>query len=378
MEIFTIILYLILALYVVLMVQLILGYNKVKSFKTFAAAAPKTAFTIIVPFRNEAKNLPKLLASFSKLNYPHELIEIIMVDDFSTDLSERICIRWRMEHDTIDTTLLENLRLTDSPKKDAIARAIPIVKHNWIITTDADCTVPKNWLLTIDEYIQNHQPEMIIGAVTYTTKNNWFHQFQQLDLLSLQGTTIGSFGLGKPFMCNGANLAYTKKFFTELDGFNGNQNRASGDDVFLLQKAVNHSPEKVHYLKHSQNIVKTKPENDLFNFFQQRVRWASKTTGYQSTYAKLLAVLVFLMNLGLVVGLWFVVCDCLEASIWLGVFSAKYLVDYALLYKANRYLRKARWLLPLASAVVYPFYASLVGIYSLFGGFSWKGRKFSR
>src|SRR5574343_104100 len=372
MEIFTIILYLILALYVVLIVQLILGYNKVKSFKTIAAAAPKTAFTIIVPFRNEAKNLPKLVASFSKLNYPHELIEIIMVDDFSTDLSERICIRWRMEHDTIDTTLLENLRLTDSPKKDAIARAIPIVKHNWIITTDADCTVPKNWLLTIDEYIQQHQPEMIIGAVTYKTKNNWFHQFQQLDLLSLQGTTIGSFGLGKPFMCNGANLAYTKKFFTELDGFNGNQNRVSGDDVFLLQKAIKQSPEKVHYLKHPQNIVKTKPKNDLFDFFQQRVRWASKTTGYQSTYAKLLAVLVFLMNLGLVVGLWFVVCGCLETSIWLGVFSAKYLVDYVLLYKANRYLGKARWLLPLASAVVYPFYSSLVGVYSLFGRFSWK------
>jgi glycosyltransferase involved in cell wall biosynthesis len=378
MEIFTIILYLILALYVVLMVQLILGYNKVKSFKTFAASAPKTAFTIIVPFRNEAKNLPKLLASFSKLNYPHELIEIIMVDDFSTDLSERICIRWRMEHDTIDTTLLENLRLTDSPKKDAIARAIPIVKHNWIITTDADCTVPKNWLLIIDEYIQKHQPEMIIGAVTYKTKNNWFHQFQQLDLLSLQGTTIGSFGLGKPFMCNGANLAYTKKFFTELDGFNGNQNRASGDDVFLLQKAVKQYPEKVHYLKHPQNIVKTKPENDLFDFFQQRVRWASKTTGYQSTYAKLLAVLVFLMNLGLVVGLWFVVCGCLEASIWLGMFSAKYAVDYVLLFKINQYLGKGRWLLPFASAVVYPFYASLVGIYSLFGGFTWKGRKFSR
>jgi glycosyltransferase involved in cell wall biosynthesis len=378
MEIFTIILYLILALYVVLMIQLILGYNKVKSFKTIRAAAPKTAFTIIVPFRNEAKNLPTLLASFSKLNYPHELLEIIMVDDFSTDLSERICIRWRMEHDTIDTTLLENLRLTDSPKKDAIARAMPIVKHHWIITTDADCTVPKNWLLTIDEYIQKHQPEMIIGAVTYKTKNNWFHQFQQLDLLSLQGTTIGSFGLGKPFMCNGANLAYTKKFFTELDGFNGNQNRASGDDVFLLQKAVKQSPEKVHYLKHFQNIVKTKPENDLFDFFQQRIRWASKTTGYQSYYGKFLAVVVFLMNLGLVIGLWFAVCGFFNFSIWLGVFSAKYLVDYALLYKANQYLGKGRWLLPLASAAVYPFYASLVGIYSLFGGFNWKGRKFSR
>lgn len=377
MEVITIILYLIVALYVILIIQLILGYNKVKCFKP-TTVAPKTAFTIIVPFRNEEKNLPKLLASFSKLNYPHELIEIIMVDDFSTDLSERICIRWRMEHDTIDTTLLENLRLSDSPKKDAIARAIPIVKHDWIITTDADCSVPKNWLLVLDEYIQKQQPEMIVGAVAYKTKNNWFHHFQQIDLLSLQGTTIGSFGIGKPFMCNGANFAYTKKLFAALNGFNGNQNRASGDDVFLLQKAVKHSPEKVHYLKHPQNIVKTKPENDLFAFFQQRVRWAGKTSGYQNTYAKFLAVTVLLMNLSLVIGLFFAIRGGLETGIWLGVFSAKYLVDYALLYKANQYLRKGQWLLPLASAVVYPFYSGLVGIYALFGGFSWKGRKFVR
>jgi hypothetical protein len=32
------------------------------------------------------------------------------------------------------------------------------------------------------------------------------HHFQQLDLASLQGATIGSFGIGKGFMCNGASL----------------------------------------------------------------------------------------------------------------------------------------------------------------------------
>jgi hypothetical protein len=179
-------------------------------------------------------------------------------------------------------------------------------------------------------------------------------------------------------MCNGANFAYTKKLFTELDGFNGNQNRASGDDVFLLQKAVKKHPEKVHYLKHSENIVKTKPENDLFDFFQQRVRWASKTSGYQSTYAKFLAVVVLLMNLSLVGSLWLVICDCLNPSIWLGVFSAKYIVDYILLYKTNKYLRKGRWILPLTTSLLYPIYSSLVGIYSFFGGFSWKGRQYNR
>jgi cellulose synthase/poly-beta-1,6-N-acetylglucosamine synthase-like glycosyltransferase len=372
-----IILFVVLVIYVVFILQLIIGFEKVKSFVR-TDEKPKTAFTIIVPFRNEEKNLSKLLQSISKLNYPYKLIEVILVDDFSTDSSERICIRWRLEHEYLDTTLLENLRLSNSPKKDAIGRAMPIAKHDWIITTDADCIVNPNWLLTIDNYIQNNDAEMIVGAVIYKTKNNWFHHFQQLDLLSLQGTTIGSFGINKPFMCNGANFAYTKKLFQELDGFNGNNKIASGDDVFLLQKAVAKVPEKVHYLKNTETIVKTKPENDLFQLFMQRVRWASKTTGYSSTYAKFLAVIVLLMNLSLVCGLWFVVCGCCNWKILLIPFLIKYLVDYCLLYKANKYLLKGKWLLPLASSLLYPFYSSLVGIYSLFGSFSWKGRTFKK
>jgi len=377
MELITIALYLILLLYVLLILQLVVGFKKVKTFER-TNLSPKTAFTLIVPFRNEAKNLPKLLASFSKLNYPHELLEIIMVDDFSTDSSERICIRWRMNHDTLDTTLLENLRLSNSPKKDAIARAMPIAKHDWIITTDADCIVNKNWLLTFDNYIQNNQVEMIVGAVIYNVKNNWFHHFQQLDLLSLQGTTIGSFGIGKPFMCNGANFAYTKKLFRELDGFNGNDQIASGDDVFLLQKAVAKFADKVHYLKHKDVIVKTKPENDLFQLFMQRIRWASKTTSYQSGYAKLLAVVVLLINLILVVGCWLLVIGWLDWKIIIQLFLIKYVVDYVLLYKSNQYLLKGKWLLPLGSSFVYPFFSSFVGLFSLFGSFSWKGRRFKK
>ena len=375
MELITIVIYLIVLIYALLILQLILGFKKVKTYER-TNLAPKTAFTIIVPFRNEAKNLPKLLQSFSKLNYPHHLIEIIMVDDFSTDSSERICIRWRMDHDTIDTTLLENLRLSNSPKKDAIARAMPIAKHEWIITTDADCIVPKNWLLTYDNYIQNNEVEMIVGSVIYKTKNNWFHHFQQMDLLSLQGTTIGSFGIGKPFMCNGANFAYTKKLFQQLDCFNGNNKIASGDDVFLLQKAVAKMPEKVQYLKHKDIIVKTKPENDLFQLFMQRVRWASKTTSYQNTYAKFLAVVVLLMNLSIVCGLWFVVYGLWNWNILLTLFAIKYIVDFVLLYKSNQYLQKGKWSLPIASSLVYPFFSSLVGIFSMFGSFTWKGRRF--
>jgi cellulose synthase/poly-beta-1,6-N-acetylglucosamine synthase-like glycosyltransferase len=377
MELISIVLLFILLIYVVFMLQLILGFNKVKHFET-TDLTPKTAFTIVVPFRNEEKNLGKLLESISQLNYPISLLQIVMVDDFSKDNSAAIYNKWRVMHQAVDTTLLENLLLSNSPKKDALGRAIPIAKHDWIVTTDADCTMDKNWLLTLDNYIQQNSPEMIVGAVMYKTKNNWFHHFQQLDLMSLQGVTIGSFGIGKPFMCNGANFAYTKKFFAEIGGFGGINDKASGDDVLLLQKAVDFNKEKVHYLKSNDIIVRTKPENDLFKLFMQRVRWASKSTGYKSNYAKSLAVVVLLMNLCLTIAFCLLHSAFLNWKTVLIVFLIKYIIDYILLYKSNSYLRKGKFFLPIASSVIYPFFSSLVGIYSLFGSFSWKGRRFSK
>ncbi|MEC4004009.1 glycosyltransferase [Flavobacterium sp. SUN052] len=377
-----IILFLILAIYVIFIAQLIYGFKKVKSFER-TDLKPKTKFSIIVPFRNEAKNLPKLLTSISNLNYPKELFELILVDDFSKDTSERIYINWRMQNGLIETTLLENLRLSNSPKKDAISKAIPIVKHEWIVTTDADCVVKKNWLNTLDNFIQANNPEMVVGAVVYKTKNNWIHWFQQLDLMSLQGTTIGSFGVGKPFMCNGANFAYTKKLYTEIGGFGGINDKASGDDVLLLQKALKNHSDKVYYLKNTDFIVKTKPENDLYKLFMQRVRWASKTTSYNGFYSKILAVVVLLMNLSLVLGVFLFACGTSTALNvtkldLIVVFAVKYIVDYLMLYQSNIYLRKSKFFIPLASSWIYPIFCSCVGIYSLFGSFIWKGRRFSK
>lgn len=388
MELMSIVLLVILLVYVVFIVQIILGFGKVKTFET-TDLAPKTAFTIVVPFRNEEKNLDKLLESLSKLNYPIGLLQIVMVDDFSKDDSAKIYNQWRIKHQEVDTTLLENLLLSNSPKKDALGRAIPIAKHDWIVTTDADCIVDKNWLLTLDNYIQQNPessgPEMIVGAVMYKTKNNWFHHFQQLDLMSLQGVTIGSFGIGKPFMCNGANFAYTKKFFAEIGGFGGINDKASGDDVLLLQKAVDYNKEKVHYLKNIDFIVKTKPENDLFKLFMQRVRWAGKSTGYKSSYAKSLAVIVLLMNIALTSAFCLLLLPFslfpfpfLNWKIVIVVFLVKYIIDYIVLYKSNSYLRNGRFFVPISSSIIYPFFSSLVGLYSLFGSFSWKGRRFRK
>jgi glycosyltransferase involved in cell wall biosynthesis len=298
-----------------------------------------------------------------------ELFEVILVDDESEE-------RFQVPNFKFQITITKNIRVSNSPKKDAIVTAMQIVNTNWIITTDADCTVNKNWLLTLDNYIQLHDVTMIAGAVTYDCDDSFLHHFQQLDLASLQGATIGSFGIKKGFMCNGANFAYTKSIFQELNGFNGNDGIASGDDVFLLQKAIAQFPEKVHYLKSENNIVITKPSNDWKSLFYQRVRWASKTSSYQSTFGKGLGILVFGGNLCLVLGLSCWVLGLVSFPNIFLLFALKFSVDAILIYKANYFLNKTKMRYLVLSSLLYPFFSVSVALYSLFGKYEWKGRTF--
>jgi cellulose synthase/poly-beta-1,6-N-acetylglucosamine synthase-like glycosyltransferase len=354
--------------YVLTISWLIYGFTKINQFE-FIGLPPKTSFSIIVPFRNEAENLPILLESFSKLNYPTDLFEVILVDDASD-------LRCKINDFGFKILLIDSIRGSNSPKKDAITTAMEIVKTNWVITTDADCTVPENWLLALDNFIQLHPVSMIAGAVTYDCNNSFLHHFQQLDLASLQGATIGSFGIKKGFMCNGANFAYTKSFFQKLKGFEGNSTIASGDDVFLLQKAIAKYPEKVAYLKSKNTIVTTKPVNDWKSLFYQRVRWASKTTSYQSIFGKRLGLLVFVMNFGFIFGLALTLLGMLP-YFFLGLyFLIKFGIDTALIQQTNKFLRKHKIRYLLLSSLWYPFFSTAVALYCLFGKYEWKGRKF--
>jgi cellulose synthase/poly-beta-1,6-N-acetylglucosamine synthase-like glycosyltransferase len=371
----TLVLVLIILIYVVTIAQLIVGFNRVKKFEA-TAKTPTTFFSIVVPFRNESSHLPFLLESIRNLNYPIELFEIILIDDFSEDDSVRQIYNWRMENGSFQTTLLENIRLSKSPKKDAISRAVPIVQQQWLVTTDADCLVPKDWLLSLDQCIEEQEVAMIVGGVVYDGKKSFLHHFQQLDLMSLQGATIGSFGMKLGFMCNGANLCYTKSLFQELHGFAGNNKIASGDDVFLLQKAMRKCPEKVHFLKSKEIVVHTKPESSWPKLIEQRVRWASKTSSYHSVFGKDLAIIVFAGNFAIVLASCLFSLNLVSWMTLVFLFGMKFITDYILLYKTNRFLRRKRMRYLLLGSVIYPFFCVIVAVLSWFGKYEWKGRQF--
>lgn len=368
--IFSLVLFFIIIVYAFFILLLAKGIKKVPYFTT-EYQSPKTAFSIIIPFRNEAELLPELLKSISDLNYPADLFEVILVDDDSTD-------GFQIDKYKFDFKVLQNLRKSNSPKKDAIETAITQAKYSWIITTDADCLVPENWLKTLDSFIRENEVEMVVGAVSYQTNADFLQHFQLLELISLQGATIGSFGIGKPFMCNGANFAYNKNLFQRLNGFADSNHIASGDDVFLLQKAL-HSKEfgvsKMGYLKSHDFLVLTHPCFSLKALINQRVRWASKTTAYKSTFAKTLALFVFLGNFSIVLGLLFCIFGIIPFWDWYLLFGIKISVDFVLQYQTGKFIQPRHIRYYLLSTLVYPFFSVGIALRSFGGKYEWKGRK---
>ena len=359
--------------YTAFIIYLSLGFKKVDYFK-IKNSSPKTKFSIIIPFRNEAENLPKLLATISKINYPKELFEIIFVDDDSFDNSREI-IENTINSNLYNYSIIKNKRFSNSPKKDAITSAISVSKFNWIITTDADCLLPKKWLTIFDDFVQQNNPKMIIAPVIYFAKETFLEQFQLLDFMSLQGTTIGGFGNDFPFLCNGANLAYKKDAFISLNGFENNNNIASGDDIFLFEKFLNTDKKNVQYLKSKDIIVTTFPEKNWKSLINQRTRWAAKTGNLKSLKIKLIGFLVILLNFSLITSFFIfsIELTCI-------LFSLKMLVDLFLFIPTTHFFNYTKPLKKwyIISSFLYPFFSVLIILNSLFFKYRWKGREFKK
>lgn len=374
---------LIFTFYAILIVSLTIGFKKVDEFNEISKNN-STSFSVVIPFRNEAKNLPHLLRSIAELKYPKELVEFILVDDDSSDNSVEIINNCQVERsrnlkplecDQVDIRVINNKRTSNSPKKDAITTAISIANNNWIVTTDADCIVPENWLKSLDNFIQDRKPKMVVAPVNYKVRDYFLEQFQLLDFMSMQGTTIGGFGIDFPFLCNGANFTYRKDEFLKLNGFEGNNTIASGDDIFLFEKFIKADKKSVHYLKSKAAIVTTFPVKSWSDLMNQRTRWAAKTSSFSSLKVKLIGLLVLLTN-ALVI---FYLCVG-NLEILFIPFLIKMLIDLFLFLPTIQFFEHKssfyKWYI--FASLLYPFFSIFVILNSLFFKYNWKGRRFKK
>jgi cellulose synthase/poly-beta-1,6-N-acetylglucosamine synthase-like glycosyltransferase len=351
--------------YTILIASFYYGLQKKAPLKT-TVKNPLNCFSLLIAFRNEATNLPVLLNSLKELKYPTTLFEIIFIDDHSEDASSKIIETFSAQNSQINISIVSNEK---TGKKAAISLGIKQSKFDWILTTDADCKLPKLWIASFDNLLQEKDYKFIAGPVALSGTTSFLYQFQNIDFLSLQGSTIGSFSIGKPFMCNAANSGFNKVTFQELRGFNGNLAIASGDDVFLLEKMVQEHPTKIGFLHTEEAIVETKSQNSWKQLINQRMRWAAKATAYKNAFGIFVGTVIFSSNILLLI------LAVLNTKLALSFFLGKLIIDYLLILKtANFFSKKTAFGSYLITSFMYPIFSVLIFLSTLLFQFEWKGR----
>jgi biofilm PGA synthesis N-glycosyltransferase PgaC len=320
--------------------------------------------SVIVPFRNEAENLPGLFKDLLAQSCPDGIWEVIFVDDHSADGSVSILeslIKVKVPESRDFSCLC--LPSGRSGKKAALSHGIENAKNNWIIQLDADCRVGPRYIASHISFLKERPADLVAGIVTTRReRGNFLEIFERLDMLSLVGSGAGSFGLGRPVMCSGANLAYSRELYEETRSFDPEKETASGDDMFLMIGARKLG-KTLSYTVNRESIVKTGPVTDLRSFIAQRVRWGSKTSRYGMADIQFLAILVSLANLFmLLLPLFFLL---FTGWPWLvGGYIFKTFADFMLLYRITGLTGQRsdlRFYIPV-SLVYYPlFLVTLAG-----------------
>ncbi len=317
--------------------------------------------SVVIPFRNEAENLPQLIQSLNKLLvFPRE---IIFVNDHSEDDFKPCFDALKVP---FKTTII-NLSPGDEGKKTAIRAGISDAIGEFILTWDADIVVNPNYFRQL---AKTPVSDLLILPVSMPGKN-LKQFFFELDFQYFNALNTSISGHTKPISANGANLLFNKAIFEEIDSFDEHAAVASGDDSFLLIDFKNNK-KSIELALHTDLQVKTPIPDTWEAIINQRLRWIGKSKKVGDRFANYLAIFGLIYHLGF----WLMFLTDVTWNQLSILFYWKILLDGLLILPYLLILKRA-WLgvlIPVFS-MIYPIYMLMILVMTLFYEPQWKGRE---
>jgi len=365
-----IVILIILFLYALLIIRYTLGWYKVQAI-TNKDFTPKVS--IVIAMRNEENEVERLLQNLQSQIYPTDKLELILVNDHSTDNTLNI----------LNSLQLDNLQVINMPngefgKKNAIKKAVELASGDIILATDADCSFNPKWVQNMANYFTDENIKLVSGPVAYHKQKGIFLSLQALEFSSLIGSGAGAIGVNNAIFCNGANMAYRKEIFLEVNEFSIDT-AVSGDDVFLLHSVKAKYPNSIAFAKEKSAIVMTDAVQTFSGFINQRKRWAAKSSGYKDNSSIYTSFLVLFTNLAFVFLFAMHFWNIEYFNLFILFYGVKFLIDLILLFPILKFFNRidlVKWIFPFE--IFYSFYIVLIVILSFTKSFEWKGRVHSK
>ena len=325
------------------------------------------AITVIIPFRNEAPHLHSIIDAIECQENSQQGVEVIWINDESDDDSLAIVTKAVARNRDWKCLAREGV----PGKKSAIHTGILAARHNYILTTDADCTMNTTWIGQIKSFIQgNPEADLFILPVVVMSEHDTLSRFQRIESLQLLALSAVTSGFGFPVLCSGANLVFRKSFYGRTYECRNDFHIASGDDIFLLQQA-----EKALFFASSKALVSTQPTTDWTSLIHQRIRWFGKVRNLSKPRFFIVGILAGIWQFSLYLfplTYWFCQWSWLLFMIFMGI---KLIIDIALQFWIARRLEQPYYpLYGLLFSFSYPLFQVVVLFMGIFIVPVWKGR----
>jgi glycosyltransferase involved in cell wall biosynthesis len=364
------VLFILLFLYAAVIAGLMLGFIRTKLFVP-QIIKPQIPITIIICARNEEKNITLCLKTIIAQEYDPIHLQLVFVNDASTDQTVQKAEEL-LKHVNFSYKIISNTEHLG--KKKSIEYAMQFATHRLIVLRDADTfTVSRLWLQTISDFFNRKGSDFIIAPLQIADSWGLLWGLQAVETNVLGVFTCGSAFYKMPFLSNGANLIFTKSIFEKTNGFQSHIHIPSGDDILFMEEVKKIPGSSIHYLKSKEAIVYTYPSFRFKELLFQRIRWVSKFKVNKNLFNFFMALLSFLVNttwLFCFLHLAFTPHYRIHCLVFV---AFKLLFDFLLLLLASRFMKNKNLLwFGFPVGCVYPVYACMVAISSLFIKPKWK------
>ena len=321
--------------------------------------------SVVISARNEENNISYLLKDLINQSTDKKNYEVIIANDRSTDKTQNIIDKFSSENSFIRSIHIKK-KHEMTPKKYALTKAIENSKGEIILTTDADCRVPRDWVNNMAQLVQNNEG-IVIGYSKIESMKTFLNEFQKIDFLGIMAANAGLLTHGIVCSGSGQNLAYKKKDFQTINGFNPVKGLLSGDDMYLVQSISSIKGAVFNYDPNS--FVSTLPKNSFPGYLNQRIRWSSNSKQNLRSNPQFFVFLLsaFLANCSIMFGLIYF------SGLSIVLFLIKFFLEAFVIFIGTRlFLTPVTSLTYIIWNIIQPVYIPIVGVAGLIGKYSWK------
>ncbi|NFD31420.1 glycosyltransferase family 2 protein [Clostridium botulinum] len=228
--------------------------------------------SILVPAHNEEKVIGRMVKSILLLNYPKDKMELIVINDNSSDNTKEILKQIQEEYRPYNFKIINTDNITGGRgKSNALNIGYKHSSGDFIAVYDADNTPDKNALKYLMEtIIEDEHLGAVIGKFRTRNKDrNMLTRFINIETLSFQWMCqAGRWNLLNLCTIPGTNFVVRKNIIQKLNGWDP---KAIAEDTEISFR-IYELGYKIKFVPYSVTWEQ-EPEN-LKVWFKQRTRWA--------------------------------------------------------------------------------------------------------